>query len=223
MSETKNRSAYSQEIRTNRQRAVGAVAAAALAGAGLMGINSVQHEEQKTNTTQEQGIINEADAALNQVVVLKEGVAIRSAPKSDSLEGSEPTLIDRVKQGKVLRTDRPVVSVIDGEKWIAFAQPDKDIPESEKGRAENMFWVNLSGLTPGANYEVFEYPNTYSNTYRTEGDQLVLKHEGTRLPKDVGNAATVPAEIFYEQMIQNENLAPADTGVQIGEAFKTGR
>jgi hypothetical protein len=126
----------------------------------------------------------------------------------DTIEGSEPTLVSTVKEGEVLRVDRSVVSERDGDRWLAFRTGADDRQSDGPASLDNIKWVNWSELKPGTNYEVFDYPNTYANPYRVQGALLDIKDDNGHFPNNIARAEVLPAETFYNHVIDEENLHP---------------
>jgi len=203
---------------------------ALIAGAGLVGLlaagNAVNNAlDNKVNghfDKVEQDALQNADSVRNAVVVVREGAAIRTAPKTvNPGEGEGPdTLARRIPEGSVLRIDRPIIHVEstpggNETRWYGFVQRQAGQGENNS-ETDQVFWVNASELADQSTAEN-DYISVYEYDYAKPGEvtwELGVDQQGNFVAgaNNMGGAAAVasemPAEIF-DQMVADEHLQPS--------------
>ncbi len=139
------------------------------------------------------------NVAQNEVVVLHEGVKIRSAPlMGEDTNGSKGTVEFEVPNGQVLRVDRPRSYDDLGTEWMSFSMARKGGKEGPISPADDtnvIFWVNMTSLDADTTrpYDTYDYssgsPNTLKlgvndlgNLQAVEGDGRQLIATGSLLP-----------------------------------------
>lgn len=169
--------------------------------------------------TEVEALNSSVNYAWNNVVVLKEGAAVRSAPIT-----GEDQVTSRIKPGEVLRIIDPrVYNDSYGNTWLVFTDNGKGDPDGGARDIERTHWVNYDGLVEqskdGRSYiEVYDYPETAQaiengqpvtsllDVTINENDQVVtITKDG---PQQVGQASILPIEAF-QQELKRDQLVPA--------------
>lgn len=221
----RQRTPYTQEeIRSNRRKVGAGLAAAALATAGVLGLNQSQDKEVNRYNVIEKQAIKEAGKAANALFVFKAGVAVRSAPVMDNVEGAEPTLDQRVAEGKVLVAHRPLITEAGGKRWAAFVTREESGQKETRLKPNITSWVNISDLNPENNYEVFNYKVTDRNNYVHAGPFIPLDTVRGAVPGDVAWATVQDAEKLFNETLTEYALSPVPLtpDTPIGTALKRG-
>jgi len=157
--------------------------------------------------------------ALNEVVVFGEGKQFYTAPTvvEPDNEGDPNSVAGTVPKGEVLRINRPTyVDHANGTRWLAFSTLEKGQLKNQANDAKNTYWIPLPADNTGV--KLYDFPEVTDAFARGESPELDLPltidkagnfvvegHDDARM---IGIASSIPKDIFYQQMVVNEQLTP---------------
>jgi len=155
--------------------------------------------------------------ALNEVVVFGEGTQFYTAPMAveQDNQGDVNSVAGTVPKGEVLRINRPTyVDHENGTTWLAFSTLEKGQLKNQATDAKNTYWIPLPADNTGV--QVYDFPEVTDAFAQGKSPELILPlstdkagnfvvegHDDARM---IGIASSIPKDIFYQQMVVNEQL-----------------
>ncbi len=192
------------------EKALFTTVALGLAGAAFLGFSATQKKEQERFKSAEVEALQEVTSGWNSVVVLREGVALRTAPimVNDLDTDRNDTVGRRVKKGNVMTLVNPRVyeardthlangvTVADSTTWLVFTKngtaPASDTPQKD------IYWANYSELVIQENNDNRSYVEVYNYTA-----------PNTKSTSSEGSTTFKPGEMSvtsFEDVVEQEHL-----------------